>query len=223
MATISPSVRDPEGMRTAILSAAERLFSEKGYAATSVRDLAEASGASKALIHHHFGSKEDLYLAGKNEVMQRYTSAQAPQMQGAMRAAAALREGIRTLFRFYQENPSLVRLGTWTQLEGESARWPHDEELWRRWMELISEAQASGDIRNDVPPAFLLTMAGALAHNWWQFKSSRSHLLQFFPNQDKLDDLYLEYMLKVFFHGAADPTATASSAQDPPALEESPG
>lgn len=48
---------------SAILNAAVKLFSEKGYDAVSMRGVAEEAGVSKANIYHHFNSKEDLYRA----------------------------------------------------------------------------------------------------------------------------------------------------------------
>ena len=40
-----------------------RLFSEKGFARTSVRDIAQAAGITDAAIHYHFASKRDLFEA----------------------------------------------------------------------------------------------------------------------------------------------------------------
>jgi AcrR family transcriptional regulator len=48
--------------RDAIRSAAERLFARRGYAATSVRDIASSAGVDAALVIRHFGSKEQLFL-----------------------------------------------------------------------------------------------------------------------------------------------------------------
>ena len=52
--------------RPEFLSAALDSFVERGYEGTSVGDLAEATGLTKAAFAHHFGSKEDLLfeLAG---------------------------------------------------------------------------------------------------------------------------------------------------------------
>lgn len=44
-----------------ILDAAERLFSEKGYEATSVRDITQEAGCNLAAVNYHFGNKENLY------------------------------------------------------------------------------------------------------------------------------------------------------------------
>ncbi len=49
--------------RAAILAEARSLFAEKGYAGTSVRAVATAAGVDAALVHHYFGTKDDLFLA----------------------------------------------------------------------------------------------------------------------------------------------------------------
>ncbi len=42
--------------------AAERLFSEKGFDATTTRQITQAAGCNVAAVNYHFGSKEKLYL-----------------------------------------------------------------------------------------------------------------------------------------------------------------
>ena len=50
----------PEETKARILEATDHLFGELGFDATSTRDIAERSGVNKALIHYHFGTKDDL-------------------------------------------------------------------------------------------------------------------------------------------------------------------
>ncbi|MBN8859897.1 MAG: TetR/AcrR family transcriptional regulator [Sphingobacteriales bacterium] len=49
--------------RIHILEVAERLFSEKGFDGTSVRDIAGQAGVNLAMISYYFGSKEKLMAA----------------------------------------------------------------------------------------------------------------------------------------------------------------
>lgn len=48
------------GHRDNLLIAARRCLLDRGYAATTVRDLVEESGANQASINYHFGSKDQL-------------------------------------------------------------------------------------------------------------------------------------------------------------------
>jgi AcrR family transcriptional regulator len=49
--------------RAAILSSARELFAAQGYAGTSVRAIAAAAGVDASLVHHYFGTKDDLFVA----------------------------------------------------------------------------------------------------------------------------------------------------------------
>lgn len=49
--------------RDQILAVALRMFAERGYAATSIRDIAEGLGVTKAAVHYHFAAKEQIVQA----------------------------------------------------------------------------------------------------------------------------------------------------------------
>ena len=53
--------KDGRHGREAILSAAMRLFAEKGYAGASTREICEVAGITKPVLYYHFRSKEHLY------------------------------------------------------------------------------------------------------------------------------------------------------------------
>ena len=50
-----------KNMEKAILEAAETLFLEKGFDATSTTQIAKAVGCNQALIHYYFRTKENLF------------------------------------------------------------------------------------------------------------------------------------------------------------------
>ena len=52
-----------ERSRQQILDAALKLFSHRGYGATSVQEIAEAAGLSKGNLYHHFPDKETVFRA----------------------------------------------------------------------------------------------------------------------------------------------------------------
>lgn len=49
--------------REAILKASREAFAERGYDAASIRQIATGAGVDPALVHHYFGTKEQLFLA----------------------------------------------------------------------------------------------------------------------------------------------------------------
>jgi AcrR family transcriptional regulator len=53
---------DPEVTKRAILDAARAAFAESGYDGATIRAIAARAGVDPALIHHHFGSKDELFV-----------------------------------------------------------------------------------------------------------------------------------------------------------------
>ncbi len=50
----------PEATRDQILVEAARLFRHQGYAATTLRQIADAAGIKAGSIYYHFGSKDEI-------------------------------------------------------------------------------------------------------------------------------------------------------------------
>ena len=53
--------RKSDRTRTAILAAARRLFAERGYEATTVRDVATSASIDPAMVIRYFGNKDGLF------------------------------------------------------------------------------------------------------------------------------------------------------------------
>lgn len=62
-----PACSDASGAE-ALLRSARAAFARSGYEATSVREIARASGVDPALVAHHFGSKEALWIAVVDQI-----------------------------------------------------------------------------------------------------------------------------------------------------------
>jgi AcrR family transcriptional regulator len=54
---------DPEVTKQAILDASRDVFGELGFDRATIREIAGRAGVDPALIHHHFGSKQELFGA----------------------------------------------------------------------------------------------------------------------------------------------------------------
>ncbi len=66
--------RDPD-VRDRIFSSALRCFSEKGYAATSLREITDDAQTTKPMIYYYFGSKEGLYSSIIREILEEMATA----------------------------------------------------------------------------------------------------------------------------------------------------
>jgi AcrR family transcriptional regulator len=62
-----------DNRRVRLLDAAARLFSERGFHGTSMRDIAKTVGMLSGSIYYHFDSKEEMLLAVYEEGMRRVT------------------------------------------------------------------------------------------------------------------------------------------------------
>jgi AcrR family transcriptional regulator len=86
--------------RARILQAARRAFSEKGYAATRLDDLAAELGLTKGALYHHFRSKRELLLAlleASQAEARRALEGEAPLEERLLRYALAYQEGVEPL------------------------------------------------------------------------------------------------------------------------------
>ncbi|HOI95406.1 MAG TPA: TetR/AcrR family transcriptional regulator [Syntrophobacter fumaroxidans] len=190
--------RDSGGTRRAILDAAQRLFARNGFSGTSMREIAKASGVSQPLIHHYFGSKEGLYRAIKQRLMEQARDAM-PLNEDTPRDISFIGEFIRSAFLFLRKNDDLLRLSVWSNLEGESSLWPEAEVLVHRMFVQILNLQTGGFIRRELDPLLLLLMAEALTLYWCQ---NRSYYLSLFNEEaEEVDDRYLNQVLDVMLHG----------------------
>ncbi|WP_171041251.1 TetR/AcrR family transcriptional regulator [Sinomonas susongensis] len=109
----------PAGTRERIQSVALRLFSEQGYEATSMRQIAEELGFTKAALYYHFESKEDIVRAlletMRGEVAELAAWARDQETGPGLQrevisrwAQIMQRQGLR-MFRFLSSNYRLVR------------------------------------------------------------------------------------------------------------------
>jgi AcrR family transcriptional regulator len=78
-----PRRAEQRDTHAAILDAATKLFARRGYDAVSLREVAAAAGVDVATVHHHAGTKVDLYRA----CFARVFAAETEALTGAVKAA----------------------------------------------------------------------------------------------------------------------------------------
>lgn len=116
------------GNREDLLAGAKRCLLEKGYRATTARDIAAASGVSLAAIGYHFGSKEALMNQAVYEAVGEWSEGFERALAAADPRAGAL-ERVETL---------------WTHMVDS---FEQSKPLWAAQLELIAEIDRSADLR----------------------------------------------------------------------------
>ncbi len=118
------SNRMDESPRGRILSAAAHLFLTRGYAQTTVRDLARAVGILSGSIFHHFESKEEILEGVMAEVAARSTERMQRAAGSAKTPIASVRELIRSELEAIhgESSEAMTLLATEWRSLGEPAR-----------------------------------------------------------------------------------------------------
>lgn len=99
-----------------MIEVAEQVFSERGYAAASMDEIAELVGVSKPMLYEYFNSKEGLLLACIRESRAVLREVTEQATVGAADAEDALRRGLLAFFVFIRE-----RRQAWSLLRHEMA------------------------------------------------------------------------------------------------------
>ncbi len=87
-----------------MMTVAEAVFAERGYAATSMDEIAERVGVSKPMLYEYFGSKEGLLVACIRQVRVELRDRTAESVIGADTPEEALRRGLVTFFKYTDEH-----------------------------------------------------------------------------------------------------------------------
>jgi TetR/AcrR family transcriptional regulator len=127
LATNHERVRNPDRSRAAILDAAEQLFAEHGYDATSLTQVGAAAGVSRGTPGYFFRSKAELYQAVLDrsfaEVREAVRAGRARALASNESAETILAGAVSDYFDFLAARPNFVRLIEREALSG--TRLPH--------------------------------------------------------------------------------------------------
>lgn len=114
--------RNPGRTREAILDAAEQLFAERGYEATSLTDVGGQAGVSRGTPGYFFGSKEQLYRDVLERCLERVRAAVRSGRERALASQeppeVVLAGAVGEYFDFILANPDFVRLLEREALDG---------------------------------------------------------------------------------------------------------
>jgi TetR/AcrR family transcriptional regulator len=159
-----PVGRRSSGLRTRaeIVASAERYFSERGFEATRLDDIAVDVGIRRAAIFYHFGDKQELYSAVLDEIFGDWTAALPSAGSPAERLEASLIGWIDYVAR----RPSVARLilreaasaqpgvvSTFVRAGSAPVEW---------FRAVIDEGVASGELKPQIEPHRFISLMGAI-------------------------------------------------------------
>jgi TetR/AcrR family transcriptional regulator len=187
--------------REAIIEAAEKIFCEKGFADTSLSQIADQARVTKSLIHHHFGPKENLWREVKHRRFRDYSRIQLDLLASPNPDATCVRDSIVQYFTFLQKNPEFVRLMSWSLIEKVGHGDEPEDRISTLAAEKLRQAQQLGHIRSDVDPVSVLVAVYSLVLHWFQAGNQYLQWVGREPYGVTSDQDYLDGLLKIFFEG----------------------
>ena len=99
-----------DARRRAILTAAQDVFAQRGYHGSSIDEIAQAAGISKALIYEHFPSKKDLHVSLLGLHVQELTARLAANAATDEPGDVRLRNGIDAFLGWVEERRGAFRM-----------------------------------------------------------------------------------------------------------------
>ncbi|MDD9932500.1 MAG: TetR/AcrR family transcriptional regulator [Myxococcales bacterium] len=185
-------------MRVAILEAAARLFADRGYSATSVRQVVEAAGCTKPTLYYYFRNKERLFLEVIETSMQRLDELVSAQLRTRGTVRERLARGLGAYLDHVQANPTVLRLLMTAERHPEQGQPFYDFDAFRQehvdfMTGMLAEGVQAGELRPGLPlEDTVLALFGIVDHRLVLFLHGRA-----------LPPDFGARALDIFFHGVA--------------------
>jgi AcrR family transcriptional regulator len=166
-----------ERSRTQILDGALKLFSHRGYGATSVQEIADAAGVSKGNVYHHFPDKESIF----RELLDQYFQAMSTPEFPFNRALAdgtfpenleALGRAARETVRQYREHVALIYVDV-VEFDGSHIRKFYSEMSDRFGAFLKAhgmEAELKSKLQDGLSPISAVMLATRIFYNYFSIE-----------------------------------------------------
>ncbi|MBK9089528.1 MAG: TetR/AcrR family transcriptional regulator [Holophagales bacterium] len=146
------------------------LFTNRGYAATSVREIVEMAGVTKPALYYHFDSKEGIYLAILDDLVKIADEGIAASRVASGTARERLEGFLLGIYGLFETKKSWVRMINavfWGPAQGVP---PFDFETFHTKLrfvisEIVGEGIAAGELRAADPDDVTLALMGVLSFN----------------------------------------------------------
>lgn len=192
-----PTSETKSERRAEILSAAVRVFAEKGFDTATMRDVADAVGTRPGSLYHHFRSKDELLRELLHEYFEQGLRMTRELISQNKDAALVLRDSLEALLRYVLRRPLETKIVFYdfrilSQIPELDfiARDQHDIE--RLWVNLFERAIAEGHVRSDLHPEIAYeTISGAIfaAVRWFE------------PDGPLSEDVIVSQQMNMFLDG----------------------
>jgi TetR/AcrR family transcriptional regulator, cholesterol catabolism regulator len=199
--------------REQIEDVASALFSDRGYRATSMRDIARELDLQGASLYAHIPSKEAVLASIVERAAERFHQAIQPIAQGPGSAAGRLRRMIDAHVRVVASSPQRahVFLFEWVSLgeERREAVSRSRDAYEEQFTTVIAEGIASGELAMQdarMAAVFLLSAMNALAH-WYRPEGPLG--------PEAIAEQYADLFLHGLGRGITDGSATATAGGSP--------
>ena len=169
-----PEIAAPSEVRADIIEAATRVFSERGYHAASMSEVAEAVGIRKASLYHHVRKKEDLLLAIHDKLIDELIAETMAVSSSSLTPAEKVRGVLHVTMRFIARNRDAVTVFLSERRAVGGERWRAlvvKRDFYERMVsQIITEGSTSGsfiEIPPDIAARSILAMAN-WGYTWFQ-------------------------------------------------------
>ena len=149
--------RSASDRRAEILRLAAGLFAERGFKATTVRDIAEAAGVLSGSLYHHFDSKESII----DELLREYADDLLADYRRIIAAGGPPRQVLSQLANsvFASFTGHRAAIAVWQNERQSLGHRPGfaylaeaEAEVERLWTEVIRQGIEAGEFRKDLDP-----------------------------------------------------------------------
>jgi AcrR family transcriptional regulator len=184
------------GRREEILNIACRLFSQKGYHGTTIRDISEACGILSGSLYAHINSKEDLLYEITERGARAFLESLRPIAEGEGSATDKLRQAMRAHVRVIERNleAATVFFHEWKALSEERHGAIHKmrDEYEALWARILREGMESGEFRitDEKFARLLILSAGNWVYQWYRPEGGLT--------ADEIANRFVDMMLKGF-------------------------
>lgn len=163
-----PDTRTRQALDRLVIDTARRLFTEQGYAATSVEQIASAASVGKQTVYRRYPSKDALFRQVIEDLTQNIIAVAVQSEGGGSDPLVLLRDTLRALWGVttQPDTTALLRvLATETKRMPDVVRYVSHElsdQVHQTLTKLIAAAQATAQVRRDIEPELMARLMASL-------------------------------------------------------------